>query len=669
MRSHDREKDDNLRRFNDDNKDNRKMSSTSGRDRRMKRLLMTNNQETTVAQKGNNNNNYDNVDDSDDAVLDEVFEDLQQTVTKNNGNRDDIASPAPPVGNHSSGGDHAQMFGGCAYAANENKVVEAIEEAFGRGADLYGTVLKVPRDSYAEKLRKAYFYRALEFHVESQPADATANDLRKIAKKYRAVSLAYKILSNYECRRLYDEHGIITLQSHTYAALNMNEEMEMKSPRDLRKELLGEKTKKGVDGASPMEQTPSRTNKMNHKAAPEVGGKDAISDVISKAFGANCDLYKDVLRINRDATTEEIRKAYCLRAMFFHKGRQPATLSPDQVETASLRFRAVTVAYKVLANEALKAKYDETGILPISATRAVEKETEDRPVSDAIKDRKLKVAPPEVEKLFEDAFGEDADLYENVLRISKDSSAEVIRQGYLQRAMFFHPNRQAGKDLNERQLKKASLCFRAVAVAYKILSDPELKRKYDETGDIYELSDDNVTSAVDDSVTGKPEEESKAPLVAPPQSIPELESDVSSPANTPRRGPRAAQETPQRPIVTREPPPTPIPTMCDIFHSDHSKRPSITDFPAYFEFYTRNFDNIVEETIDDANRAVQSWLDDVGEIFAPELNGSFDDSLSVYTESVATESVGSLYDDDDFALEEFKDVASEAEQAVVNATR
>ena len=39
--------------------------------------------------------------------------------------------------------------------------------------------------------------------------------------------------------------------------LNLNEEMEMKSPRDLRKELLGEKTKKGVDVASPMEQSTS----------------------------------------------------------------------------------------------------------------------------------------------------------------------------------------------------------------------------------------------------------------------------------------------------------------------------------------------------------------------------------------------------------------------------
>ena len=146
----------------------------------------------------------------------------------------------------------------------------------------------------------------------------------------------------------------------------------------------------------------------------------------------------------------------------------------------------------------------------------------------------------------------------------------------------------------------------------------------------------------------------------------------SLPPNTPQRG-TAAAESSQGPIVTREPPPTPIPTMCDIFPSGQLKGPSITDFPAYFEFYTRNFDNIVEETIDDANRALQSWLDDVGEIFAPDLNGSFDDSLSVYTEqSVGTGSVasqGSLDDDDDFALEDFKDVASEAEQATLSAAR
>lgn len=273
---------------------------------------------------------------------------------------------------------------------------------------------------------------------------------------------------------------------------------------------------------------PPRANKVEHEAAPALEGKDVIRDVVNKAFGVNCDLYKDVLRINRGATAEKIRKAYCLRAMFFHPGRQPATLSPDQLETASLRFRAVTVAYKVLSKDILKAKYDETGILPHFTARAVEMASipEGKAASDPVKDREFKVASPEVTKMFVDAFGEGADLYENVLRVPKDSSAETIRQGYLRRAMFFHPNRQAGKNLNERQLEKASLCFRAVAVAFKILLDPELKQKYDKTAIIYELSGVSGAPPVNDNVVGKTTDDSKATLSAPESSaLPEVESD------------------------------------------------------------------------------------------------------------------------------------------------
>lgn len=242
MRSLGRGKDDDLRChevYNHSDEDEDRPISTS-RDRRMKRLLMANNQEN-VAQKGNADGDVDSMN---DAVLDEVFEDLQQAATNKNSTR--------PRESHS---DHDEIIARNA-AANDNKVMEAIEEAFGRGADLYSTVLKVPRDSYEEKLRKAYFYRSLEFHAESQPADAKAEDLSKIAKKYRAVCLVYKILRNDECRRLYDEHGIITLQSHKYASMEggmkFNEEINEKSPRDLRKELLGEKAKE--DGASPVEQ-------------------------------------------------------------------------------------------------------------------------------------------------------------------------------------------------------------------------------------------------------------------------------------------------------------------------------------------------------------------------------------------------------------------------------
>ena len=48
--------------------------------------------------------------------------------------------------------------------ASDPRILQIIENAFGKGADLYTTVLNVPRDSYVEQIRRAYFHRAMEFH-------------------------------------------------------------------------------------------------------------------------------------------------------------------------------------------------------------------------------------------------------------------------------------------------------------------------------------------------------------------------------------------------------------------------------------------------------------------------------------------------------------------------
>ena len=55
----------------------------------------------------------------------------------------------------------------------------------------------------------------------------------------------------------------------------------------------------------------------------------------------------------------------------------------------------------------------------------------------------------------------------------------------------------------------------------------------------------------------------------------------------------------------------------------------------------------VENTIDDANDAFQTFVDDVGELFTAEVDE--DDNLSTYTDSVG--SVESF--DDNFSLDDF----------------
>lgn len=78
-----------------------------------------------------------------------------------------------------------------------------IEEVFGTGCDLYSDVLQCARDSDKAALRKAYYRQALKVHPDKVPNDKNA------AAKFQAITSAYQLLQNQECRKLYDESGIL----------------------------------------------------------------------------------------------------------------------------------------------------------------------------------------------------------------------------------------------------------------------------------------------------------------------------------------------------------------------------------------------------------------------------------------------------------------------------
>lgn len=65
--------------------------------------------------------------------------------------------------------------------------------------------------------------------------------------------------------------------------------------------------------------------------------------------------YYEVLGVSRNASKEEIRKAYRKLAMQFHPDRNP----DDQ--TAEAKFKEAAEAYEVLTNEEKKARYDRFG--------------------------------------------------------------------------------------------------------------------------------------------------------------------------------------------------------------------------------------------------------------------------------------------------------------------
>ncbi|EIW58727.1 DnaJ-domain-containing protein [Trametes versicolor FP-101664 SS1] len=78
---------------------------------------------------------------------------------------------------------------------------------------------------------------------------------------------------------------------------------------------------------------------------------------------ATTNLY-EILGIRRDATQEEVRKAYKKRALQTHPDRLPQNIGPADKQAAEEQFRLVNNAYEVLNNEDNRKLYDRHGVWP-----------------------------------------------------------------------------------------------------------------------------------------------------------------------------------------------------------------------------------------------------------------------------------------------------------------
>ncbi|KII87197.1 hypothetical protein PLICRDRAFT_42848 [Plicaturopsis crispa FD-325 SS-3] len=72
----------------------------------------------------------------------------------------------------------------------------------------------------------------------------------------------------------------------------------------------------------------------------------------------------ETLGVSRDATPDQIRKAYKNRALQTHPDRLPQGSTPEQVTAAQEQFRLVNNAYEVLHNPQNRMLYDQHGVWP-----------------------------------------------------------------------------------------------------------------------------------------------------------------------------------------------------------------------------------------------------------------------------------------------------------------
>ena len=89
--------------------------------------------------------------------------------------------------------------------------------------------------------------------------------------------------------------------------------------------------------------------------------------VMRVTAASNVQTLYETLGVPRGATAKEIKKAWHLLALRLHPDKVEGT--PQQVEDATLKFKAAAEAYEVLSDVSLRKRYDATGIVPDEKTK------------------------------------------------------------------------------------------------------------------------------------------------------------------------------------------------------------------------------------------------------------------------------------------------------------
>ena len=81
----------------------------------------------------------------------------------------------------------------------------------------------------------------------------------------------------------------------------------------------------------------------------------------------------------------------------------------------------------------------------------------------------------------------EADYY-NTLNVSRSASPRDIKRAYHRLAVEYHPDKNTRTDKSEAEREAADLRFKAITLAYEILSDEDSRKKYDAGDEVTGLS-------------------------------------------------------------------------------------------------------------------------------------------------------------------------------------
>ncbi|KAJ7035635.1 hypothetical protein C8F04DRAFT_955023 [Mycena alexandri] len=137
--------------------------------------------------------------------------------------------------------------------------------------------------------------------------------------------------------------------------------------------------------------------------------------------------FYDVLQIPRDATTEQIRKAYKKAALSTHPDRLPAGYTAADKVHAEERFRQVSNAYEVLKDPESRQLYDTHGVWPPPAPPP------EQPYSPRHSSHRGGPRPNRYEPFpdpFENFFSEPFELFDRIFSSYRRPSYHPVHRSY-----------------------------------------------------------------------------------------------------------------------------------------------------------------------------------------------------------------------------------------------